>query len=54
VKTVEGQAGKGSLLHEAPMASVIFLRGRAVGLLIFFICLNFIIGLSISLFLLSS
>jgi MFS family permease len=51
VKTVEGQAGKGSLMHEAAYGfRYIFARNGLFGLLIFFICLNFIIGLSASLF----
>ena len=51
VKTVEGQAGKGSLLHEAAYGfRYIFARRSLLGLLVFFICLNFVIGLSGSLF----
>jgi len=51
VKTVEGQAGKGSLLHEAAYGfRYIFARKGLLGLLIFFVCLNFVIGLSASLF----
>jgi hypothetical protein len=46
-KTVEGQAGKGSLLHEAAYGfRYIFARRSLLGLLLFFITLNFIIGLS--------
>ena len=50
-RTVEGQAGKGSLLQEATYGfKYIFARRPLLGLLIFFICLNFVIGLSASLF----
>jgi DHA3 family macrolide efflux protein-like MFS transporter len=51
VKTVEGQAGHGNIWHEAVYGfKYIFARRGLLGLLIFFICLNFTIGLSISLF----
>jgi DHA3 family macrolide efflux protein-like MFS transporter len=51
VKTVEGQAGQGSLWKEAIFGfKYIFARRSLLGLLIFFICLNFTIGMSISLF----
>jgi MFS family permease len=50
-KTVEGQAGSGSFLREALFGfKYIFDRRGLLGLLIFFICLNFIIGLSGSLY----
>ncbi|MBN2548082.1 MAG: MFS transporter [Anaerolineales bacterium] len=50
-RTVEGQAGKGSLLQEAFYGfKYIFARRSLLGLLIFFVCLNFVIGLSGSLF----
>jgi DHA3 family macrolide efflux protein-like MFS transporter len=50
-RTVEGQAGKGHLLKEAIYGfKYIFDRRGLLGLLVFFICLNFIIGLSASLF----
>jgi DHA3 family macrolide efflux protein-like MFS transporter len=50
-KTVEGQAGQGNLWREAAYGfKYIFARRSLLGLLIFFICLNFVIGLSISLF----
>jgi len=50
-KTVEGQAGKGSLLQEGIFGfKYIFARRGLLGLLLFFITLNFIIGLSVSLF----
>lgn len=50
-KTVEGQAGAGSLVHEALYGfRYIFARRSLLGLLVFFICLNFVIGLSASLF----
>ena len=50
-QTVEGQAGKGNILQEATYGfKYIFARRSLLGLLLFFICLNFIIGLSISLF----
>jgi MFS family permease len=50
-KTIEGQAGKGKLWKEAGYGfKYIFARRSLLGLLIFFVCLNFIIGLSISLF----
>ena len=49
--TAEGQAGKGSLLKEAAYGfRYIFDRRGLLGLLIFFVCLNFVIGLSASLF----
>jgi MFS family permease len=51
VKTAEGQAGQGSLLQEAAYGfKYIFARRGLLGLLLFFIALNFVIGLSISLF----
>jgi DHA3 family macrolide efflux protein-like MFS transporter len=51
VKTVEGQEGRGSLLKEAAYGfRYIFVRKGLFGLLIFFICLNFVIGLSGTLF----
>lgn len=50
-KTVEGQAGSGSMFQEALYGfKYIFARRGLLGLLIFFIILNFIIGLSGSLF----
>jgi MFS family permease len=50
-KTVEGQAGRGNIWKEAVYGfKYIFARRGLLGLLIFFICLNFTIGLSISLF----
>ncbi len=50
-KTVEGQAESGSILREAIYGfKYIFARRGLLGLLTFFIILNFIIGLSISLF----
>lgn len=50
-KTVEGQAGSGSILHEALYGfKYIFARRGLLGLLTFFIVLNFIIGLSGPLF----
>jgi hypothetical protein len=50
-QTVEGQAGKGSMLQEATYGfKYIFNRRSLLGLLLFFVCLNFIIGLSVSLF----
>ncbi|MBN1922493.1 MAG: MFS transporter [Anaerolineae bacterium] len=50
-KTVEGQAGAGNLVQEALYGfRYIFARRSLLGLLIFFICLNFVIGLSASLF----
>ncbi len=50
-KTVEGQVGAGNLMHEALYGfRYIFTRSGLLGLLIFFICLNFTIGLSASLF----
>lgn len=50
-KTVEGQAGQGGWLQEALYGfRYIFARRSLLGLLIFFICLNFIVGLAISLF----
>ena len=51
VKTVDGQAGQGNLWQEVVYGyKYIFARRGLLGLLIFFICLNFTIGLSISLF----
>jgi DHA3 family macrolide efflux protein-like MFS transporter len=51
LKTVEGQAGQGNLWQEAAYGfKYIFARQGLLGLLIFFICLNFTIGLSASLF----
>jgi MFS family permease len=50
-KTVEGQAGQGNIWKEAVYGfKYIFTRPSLLGLLIFFVCLNFTIGLSISLF----
>ena len=50
-KTVEGQAEGGGIFREALYGfKYIFARRGLLGLLIFFIILNFIIGLSISLF----
>ena len=50
-QTVEGQAGKGSIFKEAVFGfRYIFERRGLLGLLIFFICLNLVIGLSGSLF----
>ena len=50
-KTVEGQAGQGNLWQEAIYGfKYIFARRGLLGLLIFFIGLNFTIGLSVSLF----
>ncbi len=50
-KTVEGQAGGGSVFQEALYGfKYIFARRGLLGLLLFFIVLNFVIGLSISLF----
>jgi DHA3 family macrolide efflux protein-like MFS transporter len=50
-KTVEGQAGKGNYWREAVYGfKYIFARRSLLGLLIFFVVLNFTIGLSISLF----
>jgi MFS transporter, DHA3 family, macrolide efflux protein len=50
-KTVEGQAGSGSMFQEALYGfKYIFARRGLLGLLIFFIVLNFVIGLSGSLF----
>jgi MFS family permease len=50
-KTVEGQAGSGSIFQEALYGfKYIFARRGLLGLLIFFIVLNFIIGLSGPLF----
>ena len=49
-QTVEGQAGKGSIFKEAVFGfRYIFERRGLLGLLIFFICLNLVIGLSGSL-----
>ncbi len=51
VRTLEGQAGSGSILKEAIYGfKYIFARRGLFGLLIFFVVLNFVIGLSISLF----
>jgi len=51
VKTVEGQAEQGSLLKEGLYGfKYIFARRSLLGLLIFFICLNFVIGMAINLF----
>ena len=51
VKTVEGQAEQGSLLKEGLYGfKYIFARRSLLGLLIFFICLNFTIGMAINLF----
>lgn len=50
-KTVEGQAEQGSLLKEGLYGfKYIFARRSLLGLLIFFICLNFTIGMAINLF----
>jgi len=50
-QTIEGQEGKGSIIKEAAYGfRYIFKRQGLLGLLIFFICLNFVIGLSSSLF----
>jgi len=50
-KTVDGQAGSGNLLQEALYGfRYIFARRGLLGLLLFFITLNFIIGISLSLF----
>ncbi len=50
-KTIEGQAESGGILKEALFGfKYIFARRGLFGLLVFFIILNFIIGLSISLF----
>jgi MFS family permease len=50
-RTVEGQVGQGSIFKEAAYGfKYIFARRGLLGLLIFFIVLNFVIGLSISLF----
>ncbi len=50
-KTVEGQAEQGSLLKEGLYGfKYIFARRSLLGLLIFFICLNFVIGMAINLF----
>lgn len=50
-KTVEGQAGSGSILQEALYGfKYIFARRGLLGLLTFFIVLNFVIGLSGPLF----
>ncbi len=51
IRTVEGQVGSGSMFREAIYGfKYIFARRGLLGLLIFFIVLNFVIGLSISLF----
>lgn len=51
VKTVEGQAEQGSLLKEGLYGfKYIFARRSLLGLLVFFICLNFTIGMAINLF----
>jgi MFS transporter, DHA3 family, macrolide efflux protein len=45
--TVEGQAGQGNLFQEAAFGfKYIFARKGLLGLLLFFICLNFVIGLA--------
>ncbi len=50
-KTVEGQAAEGNIFREALYGfRYIFDRRGLLGLLLFFICLNFVIGLSASLF----
>lgn len=50
-KTVEGQAEQGNLLKEGLYGfKYIFARRSLLGLLIFFICLNFTIGMAINLF----
>lgn len=49
-RTQAGREGQGSILHEVAYGfKYIFVRRGLLGLLIFFICLNFIIGLSITL-----
>jgi DHA3 family macrolide efflux protein-like MFS transporter len=46
-RTVEGQAGQGNLFQEAAFGfRYIFARKGLLGLLLFFICLNFVIGLA--------
>ena len=51
VRTVEGQEGAGSIFKEAAFGfKYIFVRRSLLGLLLFFICLNFVIGMSASLF----
>jgi DHA3 family macrolide efflux protein-like MFS transporter len=51
VKTAEGEAGRGSIFKEALYGfKYIFARRGLLGLLLFFIVLNFVIGLSASLF----
>jgi DHA3 family macrolide efflux protein-like MFS transporter len=46
-RTLEGQAGRGSLLREAAFGfQYIFARNGLLGLLLFFICLNFVIGMA--------
>jgi DHA3 family macrolide efflux protein-like MFS transporter len=51
VQTIEGQAGKGNLIQEAIFGfRYIFERRSLLGLLLFFISLNLVIGLSVSLF----
>jgi DHA3 family macrolide efflux protein-like MFS transporter len=50
-KSIEGQAGQGNILKEAIYGfRYIFERRGLLGLLLFFICLNLVIGLSASLF----
>jgi len=49
VKTIEGQAGQGNIWREAVYGfKYIFARRGLLGLLIFFVCLNLTIGLSVS------
>ncbi len=50
-KSIEGQAGQGNIFKEAIYGfRYIFERRGLLGLLLFFICLNLVIGLSASLF----
>lgn len=50
-RTVDGQAEQGSLLKEGLYGfKYIFARRSLLGLLIFFICLNFTIGMAVNLF----
>jgi hypothetical protein len=47
VRTPDGQAGRGNLLQEAAFGfRYIFARKGLLGLLLFFICLNFVIGMA--------
>ncbi len=51
VRTAEGQAGRGSLLREAAYGfQYIFARRSLLGLLLFFLSLNFVIGMAYPLF----